>query len=75
MVLYQMTYSEKQPFLFDEFKKLKFFQSYTTFDKCFPKEFIQPKTVNEIISIVKKANKEKKIVKVVGSGHSLNCTR
>eukprot|EP01080_Neovahlkampfia_damariscottae_P010787 gene10787-3404_t len=72
IVLYLITYSEKQPFSFEEFKKLKVLQSYTTFDKSFPKEFLQPKTVEEIISIIKKSNKDKKIVKVIGSGHSLN---
>jgi hypothetical protein len=62
----------KRPISFEDFKKLNFYQSYTTIDKCFPKQFLQPKNTKEIVEIVKNSVKTKEIIKLVGSGHTLN---
>jgi hypothetical protein len=39
---------------------------------CYPSEFIQPKTISEVVNIVKNANANNQQVKVVGSGHSFS---
>jgi ribosomal protein L14E/L6E/L27E len=72
LLIFRMVTKVKRPTSFEDFKKLNFYQSYTTIDKCFPKEFLQPKTSEEIVEIVKKSIKTKQIIKLVGSGHTLN---
>ena len=72
LIVYRVYFKVERPASFKDFVERKFYQSYTTIDKCFPKKFIQPKTTEEIIKIVKDAIKTKEVIKIVGSGHSLN---
>lgn len=70
-VFYYVT-SSKRPSNFQEFKSKNFYQSYSSFEKCNPKEFLQPKSLEELITIIKDSNDKNIKVKVAGSGHSLN---
>jgi len=47
-------------------------QNWAKTEKCSPKEIIYPRSEEEIITLVKKANENKTKIKVVGGGHSYN---